>query len=431
MKNKLTKYEVDNAQPKNKEYNLSDGDGLFLRVRPSGAKSWVYFFRLGDDRRLHRITLGSLDDLSMKDAREELKSIRKLVSKGIDPRTARAAAKAENSQAITMQTLFDAWIIYVKATDQMSELWAKRHEDRWALHLKKALGNLLVKDVNRYHLSAVLEKMTLSGIKEETRKALTTLNLMLDYGLKHRHLTENPARLLKPKDFNVTANIPRDRALSLDELSKLWIALDKATTSYNSTSIITVSAIKLLILTGARRGEVAKMSWKELDLQNGIWSLPKERTKNSRAHIIYLSDLAISIIRNLQPITGQSPYVFDTSRNAKESHIREDTLTRYIARLRQTPKSNRQTPSHEDFSLVNMEPFTVHDLRRSAATAWAEHLKIPPHIVEKMLNHQPLNKLVITYQRATYSEQQKKAWLAWDIMVRDKMASYATNTSKD
>ena len=216
MKNKLKIYEVENAQPKSKEYNLSDGDGLFLRVRPSGAKSWVYFFRLGDDRRLHRITLGSLNELSLKEARKELTPVRKLARKGIDPRTVRAAEKAENTQAITMQTLFDAWIVYVKATEQMSVLWAKRHEERWCLHLKKALGNLLVKDVNRFHLSAVLERMTLRGIKEETRKALTTLNLMLDYGLKHRHLIENPARLLKPKDFNVTANMPRDRALSLE-----------------------------------------------------------------------------------------------------------------------------------------------------------------------------------------------------------------------
>lgn len=293
-----------------------------------------------------------------------------------------------------MQTLFDIWIGYIKATDQMSELWAKRHEDRWNLHLKKALGNLLVKDVNRFHLSVVLEKMTLSGIQEETRKALTTLNLMLDYGLKHRHLTENAARLLKPKDFNASANTPRDRALSLDDLSKLWIALDRAikpeieSLSPIKTALITTSAIKLLILTGARRGEVAKMSWKELDLQNGIWSLPKERTKNNRAHNIYLSELAIKTIKNLQPITGQSPYVFDTARNAKESHIREDTLTRYIARLRQSSENKSQAQANEKQLLSNIDAFTVHDIRRSAATAWAEYLKTPPHIVEKMLNHQ-------------------------------------------
>ena len=66
-------------------------------------------------------------------------NVRALVRKGIDPRTARAAEKAENTQAITMQTLFDAWIVYVEATDQMSDLWAKRYENRWSLHLKRIL----------------------------------------------------------------------------------------------------------------------------------------------------------------------------------------------------------------------------------------------------------------------------------------------------
>src|SRR5436189_229414 len=114
---KLNAKQVEKAQAKNKEYNLSDGAGLFLRVH---------------------------------------------------------------------------------STDSMSAEWAKRHENRWRLHLKKSLGHLLAKDLTRFHLTAVLEKMAVSGIKEETRKALTTLNLMLDYGLKH-HIKENPARMLKPK----------------------------------------------------------------------------------------------------------------------------------------------------------------------------------------------------------------------------------------
>ncbi|KTD59297.1 phage-related integrase [Legionella shakespearei DSM 23087] len=376
---------------------------------------------------MNRITLGSLKDLSLKEARKELINVRALVRKGIDPRTARAAEKAENTQAIIMQTLFDAWVAYVKATDQMSTLWAKRHEDRWHLHLRADLGNLLVKDINRFHLTVVLEKMALSGIKEETRKALTTLNLMLDYGLKHRHLIENPARLLKPKDFNASANDPRDRALSLEELSRLWSVLDTETSFQNESAsfkitAITASAIKLLVLTGARRAEVAKMSWSELNLNTCVWLLPKERTKNSRAHVIYLSELAMKIIKNLQLITGHSPYVFDTGRNIKESHIREDTLSRYIARLRQNPKKISQLLP----CLTDIEPFTVHDIRRSAATAWGEHLKTPPYIIEKMLNHQPQNKLVATYQRALYADEQKKVWLAWGELVEQQVINSNT-----
>ena len=201
---------------------------------------------------------------------------------------------------------------------------------------------MLAKDVTRAHLASALDVMTRKGIKEETRKALTTLNLMMDYGLT-RHLIElNPARMLKPKDFAVTASRPRDRALTLLELRQLWQALDNAVVTM---TIITTTAIKLLILTGARRGEVAGMRWSELDLNAGTWSLPSSRTKNRQAHTIYLSAFAIDLIEALRPVTGHSQFVFDTCRNVEQGHIHKDTLTGAISRLRSVTDSKKRKTS--------------------------------------------------------------------------------------
>ena len=280
---KLTVKQIEHAAPKAKEYRLSDGNGLILRIRPSGAKSWLYCFRLPCNRTLQQMTLGSFDDVSLKDARSLLPALKKQISQGIDPRTVRAAVIAENTQAISMQGLFDVWIEYVKLTKEVTPKWMKQHETRWARHLKAPLGKLLAKDITRAHLASVLDGMSRKGIKEETRKSLSTLNLMLDYGLTRHLIEQNPARLLKPKDFAASANRPRDRALSLLEL------------------------------------------------------------------------------------------------------------------------------------------------RRSAATCWGEHLKTSPHVIERMLNHQPLNKLIATYQRAVYADEQKAAWLAWGKMVEEKIAREPTN----
>jgi hypothetical protein len=271
------KYIEHNTPPLAKEYREPDGEGLFLRVRPSGAKSWLFCFRIGSDRTWRQMTLGSLDELSLKKARDQLKGLKQLVKEGIDPRHARAATKSENIQAISMQMLFESWIDYIKVANEVSATWIKRHEDRWRLHLKKHLGAILARDLNRAHLSNSLDTMTRKGIKEETRKALTTLNLMLDYALT-RHLIEiNPARMLKPKDFSATAGKPRDRSLSLQELRELWKALDQANdlseknSGTSKMSLITTNAIKMLILTGARRGEVAGMRWSELDFASNKW----------------------------------------------------------------------------------------------------------------------------------------------------------------
>lgn len=429
---KLTAKAIDNAAPRDKEYKLHDGDGLFLRVRPSGAKSWLFSYRLPGGQSAIRMTIGAPTDLSLKEARDKIRELQKLVDNGIDPRHAKAAAIAENMQAVTMQVLFDRWIEQEKITRRVTDGWIKHHEDRWRLHLKKPLGDILAKDITRTHLSAALDAMTRKGIKEETRKALSSLNLMMDYGLVRHLIDQNPARLLKPKDFAATANKPRDRVLSLAELRKLWLAMDQATTSnkFNnpmpSMSLITASAIKLLILTGARRGEVAAMQWREIDLNEGIWALSAERTKNSQAHTIYLSDLAIEVIHLLKPITGSSNFVFDTGYHEKGGHIHPDTLTGVIAKLRGVSNGLKKKII-VDAPLNDINPFSIHDLRRSAATAWGEYLKTEPHVIERMLNHQPANKLIATYQRAIYAEEQKKAWMAWGNLIDHQIANKSNN----
>lgn len=419
MKHKLTAKEIENTKPESREYKIADGGGLYLRVRPSGARSWLFCFRLRGSRKVLSMTIASYKDMSLGKARDELEKLREQVKDGIDPRNARAAEIAENTQAVTMQKLFDDWIDFLKTTKQVSQDWIKRHEDRWRLHLKKHLSNLLAKDITCAHLATALNAMTRKGIKEETRKALTTLNLMLDYGLTRNFIDNNPARLLKPKDFAATANRSRDRALTITELRMLWQALEQGVepqagiASTSTLSIVTSIAIKLLILTAARRSEIAGMRWKELSFKEKIWEIPPERTKNNQKHLVYLSDLAISLLKILEPLNGQSEFVF----NMGENHIHKDTLTKAITRLRTASLS----------PLQGIKTFSCHDLRRSAATAWGEHLKTQPHVIERMLNHQPLNKLVATYQRAIYADEQKAAWLGWGIVVQHRVASESSN----
>lgn len=426
---KLTAKKVENALPRKKEFKLYDGGGLFLRVRSSGAKSWLFSFSLPNDRRLIRMTLGSLKDISLKEARARLPELHDLVSQGIDPRHARAAKQAENTSAITMQKLFSDWIEFVKLTGEITPTWIKRHEDRWRLHLRKKLGNLFAKDVTRAHLASALDAMARKGIKEETRKALTTLNLMLDYGLTRHSIESNPARMLKPKDFAASANRPRDRVLNLSELRILWKTLDKkiylkTKNEYKTTmNPVITTAIKILILTGARRTEVAAMRWDELNLKSGIWVLSANRTKNRRAHNIFLSQIAINLINNLKKLTGQSEFVFDNGKG----HIHSDSLTSTINRLIKPSIDPKAMKRASTAPLSDMKPFSVHDIRRSAATAWGEYLKVKPHVIEQMLNHQPLNKLVATYQRDTYSEEQKTAWIAWGEMVEHHIACDPAN----
>ena len=108
-------------------------------------------------------------------------------------------------------------------------------------------------------------------------------------------------------------------------------------------------------------------------------------------------------------------------------HIHADTLTGVIGRLRGTVTGSKKKIT-DSAPLADMKPFSIHDLRRSAATAWGEYLKTEPHVIEKMLNHQPLNKLVATYQRAVYADEQKSAWSGWGKLIEHQLA-YAERDS--
>ncbi len=419
----LTDKSVKNAQPSSKDTFLSDGDGLALRIIKSGAKSWVFRYRRPIDKKQNKFVFGSYPEMSLKDARKKIVTFHEDLTKGIDPKLARAAEYAENANALTTGKVFDDWLAHITTAGDITERAIKQHKDRWERHLKKRLSNILVRDVTRAHIASTLDAMRKKGIREETRKALTTINLFMDYAVSRHYAEANPARLLKPKDFGSSANRPKERALSLAELRGVWAALDEAVkekpgiASTARLSPLAANIIKLLIITGARRAEVVGMRWDELDLEKGEWCLPSHRTKNRRSHTIYLPPIAVMLIESMKEISGGSVFVFESLRKPGQP-LSLDSLTTAIQRLR-----GMYRKENEDRALLeHLAPFTAHDLRRSAATAWGEHLKVLPHVIECMLNHQPENKLIATYQRATYQAEQKQAWLMWGRKVEAVVA---------
>lgn len=445
---KLTDTKVKNARLREGgEYVLADGGGLSLRVRAGAEgkviKSWILRYLRPADGRHAKLTLGNYPGMSLKDARKEAEKYRSPLGKGIDPKHAKAAERSKNAAELTMGELFKRWIAHFEQYGNSKDgrtpapSTVSQHQWRWSKYLAKSLESLLVKDVTREHLAGVLDAMR-GNTREQTRKAVATLRLMLGYA-ESRHLIEvSPARLIQPGDFGASKANDRERALSLLEMRQLWKALDtvvvsvaggskkegksgKAKTVCLSEAV--ADALRILLLTGARREEVTAMRWSELDLKASVWTLPKERTKNRREHTIYLSPLAVEILRRAENRHTGSGFVFESDRKP-ENPIHKDSVTTALERLQ-----GRQKKQNPDAPLFGMEPFTVHDLRRSAATAWGEHCKTQPHVIERMLNHQPENKLVAIYQRQTYSEEQQAAWLAWGELVAHQVAKDPENVT--
>ena len=136
--------------------------------------------------------------------------------------------------------------------------------------------------------------------------------------------------------------------------------------------------------------------------------------------------MQVSLIKELKPLTESSPFVFNTDKNNAEGYMHTDSLNKALWRLRKS--DDKEIAKDIPPPLADMKPFTIHDLRRSAATCWASHLKVSSSgVIERMLNHQPLNKLIATYQRAVYADEQKAGWVAWGRMVERQIMGMPNN----
>lgn len=393
------------------------GGGLLVEVREGREPRFIYRYRVAGKQ--GDFILGTYPALSLAKARERHASAVELVKKGIDPRQYFAQEKKVNEMALTMGELLTRWLDAKASENTVKPQTLARHLQRWNCYLKKHLDKVRLLDLTRSHLSQALE-VSRRQAKDETRKALGTLNQMLDYAMVHGFIDNNPARLLRPKDFGASASVPRERWLTVPELRLLWKAMDEdlaaggsrlsggsGVSSSATISLPAVNVIKMLILTGCRRSEVTQMCFSQI--LGNRWVIPE--TKNGKPHTVYLSELALSIIEQ-QRICAMGDIVFQSDRSCMMGEniaIRSDSITKALNHLRV-----RRLPE--------LEPFTVHDLRRSAATNWAERLGAEERVIELCLNHQPLNKLVRTYHRSLHEDKTQQVWIAWGELVANEIS---------
>ena len=383
--------------------------GLAIEARQGRATmAWVYRYRIAGH--LREMSLGSYPAMTLAEARAAHADAAKLVVKGIDPRKQRRAEKALNEQQWTVGELFDLWIEHYASTPSERRKTIPiprtimKQRGRWNVHLSKHLGSLYVRDVSRGAIVPVLEQAARKG-REEARQCLTLLRMMFDYAETREQIDANPTEGLSPHKIGATPPKPRERHLSIAELSTLWKELDGM-----KLALPISRAIKLLILTGSRRGEVAEMQWKEIS--GNTWTIPAARTKSRRAHDVHLSPLAQSIIEEQRELSGGG-FVFE-SMNKPGNPITRDAITRAITRLQ-----GRGTKDHNTTApLYALEHFTVHDLRRSAATTWTETLGADPLLVEGMLDHLP-PKLLGTYNKAKRYPAQVAIWDRWGDFITE------------
>ena len=275
-------------------------------------------------------------------------------------------------------------------------LGLKREGDAWTTMpagLVRKWGSRKVDSITKGDVILHLDAMMARGVTVAANRTLAALHLFFAWCERRELVPANPcARVDRP-----AAEKPRTRVLSDDELRLFWRA--------TAVERIFGPMFRLLALTGQRRDEGRAMTWSEVDLNERTWTIPAERTKNGREHAVPLSDAACDLLRKTRRIAGKRGLVFST--NGK-------TPLSGLSRAKRRLDASMITLAREVDANAKIDPWVLHDLRRTCATGMAR-LGIALPVIEKVLNHAigSFAGIVSVYQHHTYAEEKRNALDVW------------------
>ena len=356
-----------------------DLPGFGIRLRAGGSRKWIVQYQVG--RKQRRVTLGHVGGLAPDKARQKAGDMLAAVRLGQDPQDDKLKARVEAER--TLGAVIERYL----------ERQRQRLRPRTILEVERHL-NIHWKPLHRVPVGKIDRQMIAGELQSLSRHsaavadhARTQLSALFTWAIKEG---------LAPLDVNPVAmtNRPlepaeRDRVLSDGELREIWNACRDD--DYGRI-------VRLLMLTGQRRQEISALRWSEIDLDEALITLPAERTKNKRSHIVPLSDPALAL---LPPVRDGRDLVFGEGEGAFSGFSKAKSQI-----------DERINAARGDAG--PMPDWRLHDLRRTAATRMAD-LGVSPHIVEAVLNHYSGHRAGVAgiYNKAAYQKEKRQALILW------------------
>jgi len=397
--NPLTATQVLQAKPKDKEYNLGDGDGLSLKVMPIGTKLWRFAYYRPVSNKRANLALGKYPDLSLAKARTKALEARQLLADGIDPKEYRdQTLKTQQARLTnTLQAVFNDWLA-VKQTS-IKELTAKKLKQRIDKYLLPELGKLVIGEITAPQAIKVLKPVANQGKLETVGRLCRNLNEIMTFAVNTGVIEHNKLAGIG-KAFE-TAKVTNQASLKPEELPELLKALN-----YASIKIITRCLIEWQLHTMTRPSETAGARWDEIDKEKLLWNIPAERMKKARPHTVPLTKQTVALLETINQITGESEYIFPADKTNKK-HINKETANTALKRM---GFKGRQTS---------------HGLRALASTTLNEQ-GFDVDVIEAALSHIDKDKVRSAYNRTDYLERRKKIMDWWSKHI--EAASLGTNS---
>ena len=382
----LTDTEIKRAKPKEKEYTLSDGRGLLLRVTPKGNKTWFFNYPHPYTNKRNKISFGVYPTISLANARAEREAAKILLSQNIDPKLHRdnekRARAAEHS--ITLLNVYEQWLnVWRQDKDETTVKKAIRHMELYAL---PALGGYPLKEITAPLVIDTLRPLEKQNKLETLGRVRTKLNQVMNFAVNTGVVEHNP--LNKISAAFSTSTVAHQPAMHPKELPELLQAI-KLASLYTPTRYLILWSLHTLL----RPAEIAGTRWDEIDFKERLWHIPAHRMKGKkRDHTVPLSNQALDILENMRQVSGHLEHVFP-SQLGQGKHANSQTVNRALVRM---GFKGRQT---------------AHGFRSIGSTAMNEH-QFSPDVIEAALAHIDKNAVRRAYNRSDYL-QQRRVMMSW------------------
>lgn len=380
---RLTERALQALKPRPERYEAFDDErrSFGVRVSVSGRKSFVYLFRVRGRQR--RLTLGPWPEMSLAAARAAHAEAFATLARGLDPA---ALKKAERQAARQTGTVGELVVLYLKRHARPKKRSWREDERMLRKDVLPRWGERLAGDITRADIIALLNRIVDRGAPVQANRTFACIRKMFNFAVKQALLGVSPCQLIDRPGFEQS----RQRVLSEQEIRRLWPALGPP-----GLSLAVGQALKLMLVTAQRVGEVCALEWAELDLERGWWTLPAAKAKNKLAHRVPLSGLALEVLGERPQQTG---YVFPARR--EPWHLQG-------ASVPQAVKARR----------LGVTDWTPRDLRRTAASHMAG-MGVPRLVVARVLNHAERGVTAV-YDRHSYDAEKREALDAWAAKLQE------------
>ena len=384
VSNKLVDSGIRTAQAKKTPYKLSDGESMYLLVTPAGQKYWRFKYRFAGKEKV--LALGVYPDVTLAAARVKRTDARKLLTDNLDPGLAKKEQirneriKAGN----TFESIAREW--HEKQSHKWTEAHAARVLGSLETNIFPSLGGRPIAEISPAELLDVLRIIENRGALEIAARVLQRCSAVFRYAIVSQRTRTNPAADLK--GALKAPKVKHYSALSAKDLPEFLAKLDQFD-GYETTKL----AIRLLMLTFVRTGELRAARWEEFDIPGKLWRIPADRMKMGVEHLVPLSDQAIEILERLQYLTGAYDLVFP-GRSKADKPISENTVLYGLYRMGYHSRA------------------TGHGFRTTASTILNE-LGFDSDAIERQLAHGEKDKVRAAYNRAKYLDKRKAMMQAW------------------